>query len=114
MNEEITHLVINWITIEDNVVLVGATDDVRWRWDIEEGMSGADTKTIVYVTLTDNGKGISPSEQAHFHCLPKDPTRAIAMSNIIELFDIAWSIKNKQMSLEEARETYFGKVINNS
>jgi hypothetical protein len=114
MDEEITHLVINWITIEDNVTLVGATDDVRWRWDIEEGMSGADAKTIVYVTLTDNGKGTSPSEQAHFHCLPKDPTRTIAMSYVNELFDVAWIIKNEKMNLQDAREHYFGKERNNA
>ncbi|WP_215226698.1 hypothetical protein [Echinicola shivajiensis] len=73
MYGQITHLVVNWINIEDNVILVGATDNERWRWDIEEGMSGVDAKTIVYVTLTDNGKGVSISEEAGFHCSPGDP-----------------------------------------
>ena len=72
MNEQKSHLVINWIDIKDNVILVGATDNERWKWDTEAGLSGADAKTIVYVTLTDNGKGLAASEKAGFHCHPGD------------------------------------------
>lgn len=111
MDEEITHLVINWISIEDNVILVGATDNERWRWDTEEGMSGVDAKTIVYVTLTDNGEGYSVSEEAGFHSSPEDPTRIIAMLYLIELFEIAWSIKNNKLDYKDAQEKYFGKEI---
>ena len=112
MGKQITHLVVNWINIEDNIILVGATDSERWRWDTEEGMSGADAKTIVYVTLTDNGKGISISEEAGFHCSPGDPTRTLAMTSLVELFEIAWMIKNENLDLQTAREKYFGKEIN--
>lgn len=109
--DEITHLVINWIKLEDNVVLVGATDNERWKWDKEEGMSGDDAKTIVYVTLTENGEGYSVSEEAGFHCSPGDPTREVAMLNLVELFGVAWSIKNDKLDYRQAREKYFGKEI---
>jgi hypothetical protein len=111
MTEEITHLVINWINIEDNVILVGATDNLRWKWDTEIGMSGVDAKTIVYVTLTDNGKGISVSEEAGFHCVPGDPVRNIAMSYLYELFEIAWKIKNDNLSIKLARKKFFGSIV---
>jgi len=104
MDGQITHLVINWINIEDNVILVGATDNERWRWDT--------AKSIVYVTLTDNGKSISISEEAGFHCSPGDPTRALAMTNLVELYKIAWMIKNENFDLQTAREKYFGLEIN--
>lgn len=88
---------------------MGATDNERWRWDIEDGMSGADAKTIVCVILKDNGKGYATSETAGFHTDPD--TRALAMSHVSELFDIAWDIKNKNMKFEEADIKYFGKQI---
>jgi len=72
-NDRITHLVINWISIDDNVILVGATDNLRWKWDTEVGMSGVDAKTIVYVTLTDNGPGYSISEDG-FYCVRRSRT----------------------------------------
>lgn len=111
MDEQITHLVVNWINVEDDIILVGATDNERWRWDTEEGASGGDAKTIVYVTLTDNGKGVSVSEQASFHCLPGDETRTVAMSYLPEMFEIAWSIKNQNLDFQTAREKYFTKEI---
>ncbi|BDS10016.1 hypothetical protein [Aureispira anguillae] len=111
MDKSITHLVINWINIEDNVILVGATDNQRWESDIEIGMSGVDSKTIVYVTLTDHGKGISISEKAEFHCSPGDPTRTLAMSHLIKLYEIAWMIKNKNLDLQTALNSFWGKKI---
>lgn len=111
MDEQITHLVLNWIDIDGNTIKVGATDNLRWKWDTEEGMSGMDAKTIVYVTLTDNGKGISTSEEAGFHCLPGDPTRRIAMLGVSELLEIAWSIKNDNLDYESAKEEYFRREL---
>ncbi|NOQ74918.1 MAG: hypothetical protein GQ574_23085 [Crocinitomix sp.] len=75
MERSITHLMINSIRIEENVLLVGATDNERWRWDIEDGMSGVHAKTIVYVTLTKSGKTNDGrdcfSEEAGFHASPR-------------------------------------------
>ena len=111
MEEQITHLVINWISIEKQEILIGATDNQRWDWDKEAGMSGVDAKTIVFVTLTDNGKGYAVSEKAGFHCLPGDKTRRLAMSNVFALFDIAWTIKNEDLDLKTARKMFFGEKI---
>lgn len=111
MSETATHLIVNWINIEETVILVGATDDLRWKWDTELGMSGVDAMTSVWVTLTDHGKGYAVSEEAHFFCSPGDPIRSLAMSNIIGLFDIAWSIKNEKLTDDMALNRFFGKII---
>jgi|GEM_PF-849569 len=111
MNESLTHLVINWIDVEKNVILVGGTDNLRWKWDTEMGMSGADAKTIAIATLTDNGKGYAVSERAEFFCLPNDPTRFLAMSNLTGLFEIAWIIKKEKLTGDRARKRFFGKSI---
>jgi hypothetical protein len=112
MDEQITHLIINWIDFGESTITVGATDNQRWKWDTEEGMSGDDAKTIVYVTLTDNGEGISTSEKAGFHCLPGDPTRKVAMTGVSNLLEIAWSIKNDHLDYDSARKRYFSKELN--
>lgn len=111
MEEQLTHLVVNWIDIDFNAILIGATDNERWKWDTDFGMSGANAKSIVWVTLTDNGKGHAVSEDAHFFCHPEDPTRSLAMSNIIGLFEIAWTIKNENIDDINARERFFGKIV---
>ncbi|WP_294197673.1 hypothetical protein [uncultured Chryseobacterium sp.] len=111
MEEEFTHLVVNWIDVDNKVILVGATDNLRWKWDTELGMSGADAKSSVWVTLTDNGKGFTGSEDAHFLCPPGDPVRSLAMSNVLGLFEIAWAIKNEKLVVDRARKRFFGKII---
>ena len=108
-----THLVVNYIRVEDNVILVGATDNLRWKRDTEEGMSGADAKTIVYVSLKDNGAGYAVSEEVGFHSSPGDSTRPLAMSYLLEMFEIAWSIKNEKLNCSRAMERFFGKPIDN-
>lgn len=113
MSEQITHLVVNYISIDQNVILVGATDNQRWKWDIESGMSGVDAKSIVCVTLINKGEGYI-SEEAQFFCSPGDPTRCLAMSNLIGLFEIAWTIKNENLEDNNAREMFFGIIIKRS
>ncbi|MCC7453110.1 MAG: hypothetical protein IT222_03000 [Crocinitomix sp.] len=110
MSEQITHLVVNYINIDHNVILVGATDNQRWTWDIESGMSGVDAKSIVCATLRNTGEGYV-SEEAQFFCSPGDPTRCVAMSNLIGLFEIAWTIKNENLENNIAREMFFGIII---
>lgn len=111
MSESLTHLVVNWIDIDKNVILVGATDNLRWKWDTEIGMSGHDAKTIAIVTLTDNGKGYAVSERAEFFCSMEEPTRFLAMSNLTGLFEIAWIIKKEKLTYDMARDRFFGKSI---
>jgi hypothetical protein len=106
------HLVINYIEVDNELVLVGATDNERWRWDTEDGMSGADAKTIVWVTLNGLLKShIAICEEATFHCYPGDPVRRIAMEHISELFDIAWKIRNEYLNEKAAKEIYWGFEI---
>ena len=111
MTKQLRFLVINWIQIEDNLILVGATDNNSWKWDTDHGMSGSNAKTIVHVTLTENGGNISVSEQATFYCIPGDPTRNVAMNHLFELFEIAWDIKRNNLSSEVANSKYFGNKI---
>lgn len=111
LGNEITHLVVNHIEIYKKEITIGATDNERWRCDTEEGMSGADAKTIVSVTLIDHGKGIAVEETAYFSSSPGDPTRTIAMKYLIELFDIAWKIHDKKLKNKKARKKYFGLEI---
>ncbi|NOQ74919.1 MAG: hypothetical protein GQ574_23090 [Crocinitomix sp.] len=42
---------------------------------------------------------------------PGDPTRQVAMSYVLELFEIAWRIKNEKLDLKAARAKYFGQEI---
>ena len=111
MEDALTHLVVNWIDIEDDFILVGATDNLRWQWEKEEGVSGADAKSIVCVSLTEEGKGRAVLEKADFYAGPGDLSRSLAMSCLEELFEIAWLIKKDSLSYERARETFFGKEV---
>lgn len=103
------HLIINDLQIEQNVITVGATNNQRWKWDTDDGMSGADAKTLVWVTLeTKNGFTI---ETAGFFCPEGDPHRSLAMSKVEDLFKIVWEIKYDNLSQAAAKEKYFGKEI---
>lgn len=109
---EATHLVINYIIIEEELVLVGATDNLRWQWDTEDGFSGADAKTIVMTMLKGRpGTGWALQEEAAFYCSPGDPIRPLGLGFLEELFEIAWEILKAGHSQEAARERYFGKAI---
>ena len=93
------------------MILVGATDNIRWDWDTKDGYSGVGAKTIVYVTLKNNGEGYAVSEDAGFHATLEDPVRKLAMSKVFELFEIAWEIKNKNLNLKQAHKLFFGKIV---
>ena len=91
MNTETpTHLVINWIDIEDHVILVGATDNLRWKWDTEEGMSGVDAFSFVCVELEFYASHLrqAPNQKAIFHCdsTDSDGLMSLATRSLIDLF----------------------------
>lgn len=106
-----TNLVINLITVDEAEICVGATDSERWGWDIADGESGADARTMVWVTLKDNGVGYVASESAGFFCHREDPLRKLAYDGIPGLFNIAWDIRERKLTQQEAREAYFGFEI---
>lgn len=110
MEKPLTHLIINWIEVDHQRILVGATDNEHWNLEKEFGGSGADAKSSVWVTLKDHGKRHGISEETHFFCFPGDPVRSLAMSRVFYLFETAWNIKNQNMNLE-AREKFFGKIL---
>jgi len=106
------YLVINYIIVEPELVLVGATDNQRWDWDTKEGYSGVDAKTLVLVTLEgDLDSKYAIQEQAQFHCAPSDPLRKLAMAQVYELFDLAWEIKKARLEESAARKQYMGVAI---
>ena len=101
-------LIINMIWVEDKEITVGATDNERWEWEKEDNYSGADAKTSVWVTLTDNGPRRVVSETVGLFCSRGDPLRNLLFTGIQELLDVAWEIKESNLSLVAARERFFG------
>lgn len=111
MENELEHLIVNHIVVEDEYIVVGATNDARWNHDLSMGMDGVDAKTIVNANLIDEEKNYCFSEQAVFHAAPGDPIRELSMSYLVELFEIAWVIKNEKLDKKCAEERYLGKVL---
>ena len=110
MNEA-EHLIINHVIVNEKEIVVGATNSERWRWDKDEGLSGVDARTIVWVTLTDNGPHYVVSETVGLFCTREDPLRPLALSGINALFEIAWKIKDQQLTMQQAREAFFGHEL---
>ena len=100
-------MIIHGIEIEDNEILVGATTQGRWDDDRADGMNGADAKSLVWVTLKDNGPGWAVTEAAGFHC-KGDPDRTQAMLAIKGLLEVAWIIKNEGLDRDTAIDQFFG------
>lgn len=106
------HTVINYIWIDETEITVGITDSERWQWDTEEGMSGADARTMLWVSIIDNGAGYAYSEKVNIFCARSEKIlRSLAISVIEILFDIAWDIKEQQFTSEQAKKLYFGKIL---
>jgi hypothetical protein len=104
-------LVVNEIFIEGSQITVGATNRKRWDGDRAEGLSGADARTIVWVTLTDNGPGYVVSEEVGLFCVRSDPLRKIALGGISALLEVVWRIKERGLNLQQARQVFFGHEI---
>ncbi|MFT5822646.1 MAG: hypothetical protein ACI8ZM_003902 [Crocinitomix sp.] len=75
-------------------------------------MAGNDAKGSVYAELKAIEDTNGVLEQAGFFAKPGDRVRKVAMSYLMELFDVAWAIKNENIDEKTAREKYFGIVIN--
>jgi hypothetical protein len=106
------YLVVNYICVDEHEILVGATDSERWEWDREAGMSGVDARTMVWTTIKNNGKGYADSENVGLFCNRAETIlRPLALAGIADLFTIAWEIKDQKMTLQEARQKYFGFKI---
>ena len=104
------HLVINYIILEEQEITVGTTDSERWAWDIKEGYSGADARTMVWVTLLAKS-GACIQEKVEFFGPLADPLRLLAMQQVSNLLDIAWAIKNTDLTKAKAYKRYFGMQL---
>ena len=101
--------VVNEVSVDANEVRVGITDEARWNWDIDDGCSGADARTILFVRLFHEGDSqVATNETVHYFCGRDDPLRADLHLFIPLLFAIAWNIRDGKLSREEARKSYFG------
>jgi hypothetical protein len=108
VSQESEWLVVNSIFIDGPKIVVGATNSQRWEWDKKAGLSGADARTIVWVTLTDNGPNYVVREEVELFCVRKDPLRKLALGKIPDLFEIAWAIREKRLDNQQAQEAFFG------
>lgn len=104
------YLVVNYVRVEENKIIIGATDNERWQWDIEDGESGADAKTIIMVTLETDDGGYT-AEKVELFCDRCEGLRILVMEKIENLFTIAWDIHDKKFGKKEARDNYFAYVI---
>jgi hypothetical protein len=104
-------MIIHDIRFDGAEILVGVTDEQRWEWEIKDGASGADAKTLVYVLLTDHGPGHAVSEQVGLHLSRGDPLRSAAIAAIPALLEIAWRIKDKGWNEATARSQLFGEAL---
>jgi hypothetical protein len=112
MSTIITHLIINYIWIDDESITVGATDNERWQWEHEDGYSGADAFSFVQASIVKNGKGYAPTETVTFLLRPgTGPHRELAERVIGQLCAIAWEIKERSLELSTARELFFGREL---
>lgn len=103
-------MIINSVSFDDGAVTVGATDRARWDFDGRE-LHGANARTSVWVTLTDNGGQSAPSETVGLFCPPGDPQRAASIGAISALLDVARDIVARQLSEDEAHAAFFGRPI---
>lgn len=104
-------LIVNSIWVQDDEISVGATNNWRWELEKEDGYPGGDARTIVWVALTDNGPGRVVSETVGLFCSRSDPLRDLIFTGIQELLEVAWEIKESNLSHRAAREKFFGHVL---
>jgi hypothetical protein len=105
------HLLVNYIWIDAEGITVGATDDERWAWEIEDGYSGADAFSFVQATI-ESPEGSAPIETVRFLIKPGyEPHRTLAERAVGQLCAIAWEIKNRGLTLEAATERFFGVTV---
>ncbi len=109
--QNMRHLIINWINVEEKEIIVGATDSFRWADERSTGKhSGADAKTHVWVTITENQGRSAPTEEVGLFAGRTEDIYELALSGIPELCEIAWEIKTQGLDMRQAKEKYFGYI----
>ena len=100
------YLIVNHVWVKGGEVHVGATNSTRWKWDTDDGDTGANAKTIIWVDV----KNIA-LESVTLFCSRYEKERGLAISGISELLNIAWDIKDQNLSNKKAHHKYFGFKI---
>lgn len=103
-------LIINFIRIDEKEITVGATDYERWQWDIDDGDSGADAKTIICAILKKTESGYI-KERIELDSFRADPLRKILFSSADQLLETAWKIHDENLDEEKALDLYFGRDV---
>ena len=108
----VTHLIINYISFDNGTITVGATDNERWEDELQEGYNGADAFSFLQARIVESNNGYAPQEFIEFLIRPEyEPHRTIAENSVKLISRIAWDIKNKHLTQEQARDLYFGKRL---
>jgi hypothetical protein len=98
-------LIIHDVRIIDTHLLVGVTDENRWRAERAAGGSGADAKTFLWVQ-------VQPGfEQIGLHVERTDPLRMTVMRRLPALLEIAWQAHAAGWSIQEARQQLIGRPV---
>jgi hypothetical protein len=101
-------LIVNWIEIENGLVRLGATDDRRWRWSIEDGGAGGDATSHVLVSLVEPGGAFALEETVQLFCAPDLPERSLVLAQLADLTALAHLVHRLRLLDEEARSRLFG------
>lgn len=124
-NTPITHFVINYICVEDLIkdgnlikdgrIIVGVTDNVRWKNAIDMGDSGVSELTWMSALLTENGtkeQRFVPTQSIDFFSYhPSAPIHALMHQYITELLNIVHQIRDEELTQAQARKCYLGYKI---
>lgn len=104
---------INHIIVEDQVVHIGATNEQRWQWELEDGYNGSEAKTLVTFTLDFSGghKNVAPNETVQFFTFPSDHLRKSCYGVVGALAEVVWAIYDAKMDEKEAKFNFFGKHL---
>jgi hypothetical protein len=104
------YVIVNYIWIDENEITLGITNKQLWQNEIKLfGDTGGAARSMVLVTLNDFESMPVGNEKVGFYCLKEE--RKIAYAAIPVLLDMAWDIKENNLSFQEAEAKYFGKRI---
>jgi hypothetical protein len=108
----VTHLIINYISFDNGSITVGATDNERWEDELKEGYNGGDAFSFIQAKIIERNNGYAPQELIEFLIRPEyEPHRTIAENSVKLISRIAWDIKNRHLTQEQAIDLYFGQRL---
>ena len=91
--------------------LVGATDENRWDWEIDDGQSGHDAATLVWASYTINPQPYAPEAKVGFHNLRDEETKFGCYLAVQPLMEITKALAERKITEEQAHATLFGYSV---